>query len=200
MDRRRILILQGHPDASAPHLCHALAAAYAEGARQAGHEVRVVEIAKLDFPLLRSQQEWEHAALPAGLQAAQDEIAWAQHLLIVFPLWLGDMPALLKGFLEQVARPAFAFKGDAAGRGSNPFMFKGLKGRSARIVVTMGMPALVYRWVFRARGVGLLKRNILGFVGISPVRDTLIGMVDRLGEAGVRKWQGRLRALGARAV
>jgi len=104
------------------------------------------------------------------------------------------------GFLEQVTRPGFAFKGDAAERGSNPFMFKGLKGRSARIVVTMGMPALVYRWYFRARGVGLLKRNILGFVGISPVRDTLVGMVDKLGEAGVRKWQDKLRALGARAV
>ncbi len=200
MDTRRILILQGHPDASARHLNHTLAEAYAEGARQAGHEVRVVEIARLDFPLLRSQQEWEHGPLPTGLQAAQDDIAWAQHMVILFPLWLGDMPALLKGFLEQVARPGFAFKGDAAERSSNPFMFKGLKGRSARIVVTMGMPALVYRWFFRARSVGLLKRNILGFVGISPVRDTLIGMVDRLGEAGVRKWQERLRALGARAV
>lgn len=200
MDSRRILILQGHPDAAAPHLCHALAQAYAEGARSAGHEVHIVEIAKLDFPLLRSQQEWEHTALPAGLQAAQDEIAWAQHLVILFPLWLGDMPALLKGFLEQVARPGFAFKGSAAERGSNPFTFKGLRGRSARLVVTMGMPALIYRWYFRARGVGLLKRNILGFVGVSPVRDTLVGMVDRLGEAGVRKWQDRLRALGRAAT
>ena len=199
MDTRRILILQGHPDASARHLNHALAEAYADGAREAGHAVRVVEIGRLDFPLLRSQQEWEHTPLPAGLQGAQDDIAWAQHLVIFFPLWLGDMPALLKGFLEQVARPGFAFQGDAAERASNPFIFKALKGRSARIVVTMGMPALVYRWVFRARGVGLLKRNILGFVGIAPVRDTLIGMVDRLGEAGVRKWQDRLRALGARA-
>lgn len=199
MEARRILILQGHPDPSARHLGHALAEAYAEGARKAGHEVRVVEIARLDFPLLRSQHEWEHTPLPAGLQTAQGDIAWAQHLVIFFPLWLGDMPALLKGFLEQVARPGFAFQGDAAERGSNPFIFKGLKGRSARIVVTMGMPALVYRWIFRARGVGLLKRNILGFVGISPVRDTLIGMVDRLGEAGVRKWQDKLRALGAQA-
>ncbi len=199
MDTRRILILQGHPDASARHLNHVLAEAYADGARQAGHEVRVVEIAQLGFPLLRSQHEWEHGPLPASLQTAQGDMAWAQHLVIFFPLWLGDMPALLKGFLEQVARPGFAFKGDAAERASNPFIFKGLKGRSARIVVTMGMPALVYRWVFRARGVGLLKRNILGFVGISPVRDTLIGGVDRLGEAGVRKWQLRLRALGAQA-
>ncbi len=199
MDTRRILILQGHPDASARHLNHALADAYAEGARQAGHEVRVVEIARLDFPLLRSQHAWEHTPLPAGLQTAQDDIAWAQHLVIFFPLWLGDMPALLKGFLEQVARPGFAFQGDAAERASNPFIFKGLKGRSARLVVTMGMPAWVYRWVFRARGVGLLKRNILGFVGISPVRDTLIGRVDKLGEAGVHQWQDRLRALGAQA-
>jgi putative NADPH-quinone reductase len=199
METRRILILQGHPDPAARHLNHALAEAYAEGARQAGHEVRVVEIAQLDFPLLRSQQEWEHMPLPAGLQGAQDDIAWAQHLVIFFPLWLGDMPALLKGFLEQIARPGFAFQGDAAERASNPFIFKGLKGRSARIVVTMGMPALIYRWVFRARGVGLLKRNILGFVGISPVRDTLIGGVDRLGEAGVHKWQDKLRVLGARA-
>ncbi len=199
MDTRRILILQGHPDASARHLNHALADAYAEGARQAGHEVRVVEIATLDFPLLRSQHAWEHTPLPAGLQTAQDDIAWAQHLVIFFPLWLGDMPALLKGFLEQVARPGFAFQGDAAERASNPFIFKGLKGRSARLVVTMGMPAWVYRWVFRARGVGLLKRNILGFVGISPVRDTLVGRVDKLGKAGVHQWQDRLRALGAQA-
>lgn len=199
MDQRRILILQGHPDPGGAHLCHTLAEAYAEGARQAGHEVRVVEIAQLEFPLLRSQHEWEHTPLPPGLREAQDDIAWARHLVIVFPLWLGDMPALLKGFLEQVARPGFAFKGDAAERASNPFIFKGLKGRSARIVVTMGMPAWVYRWVFRARGVGLLRRNILGFVGVSPVRDTLIGGVDRLGESGVHRWQQRLRALGARA-
>ncbi|MEK9803785.1 MAG: NAD(P)H-dependent oxidoreductase [Curvibacter sp.] len=199
MNTRRILILQGHPDPGARHLGHALAEAYASGARQAGHAVRVIEIAQLDFPVLRSQHEWEHTPLPAGLKTAQDEMAWAQHLVIFFPLWLGDMPALLKGFLEQVLRPGFAFTGDAAERGSHPYTHRGLKGRSARIVVTLGMPAWVYRWVFRARSVGLLKRNILGFVGISPVRDTLIGGVEQLGEAGARKWQERLLALGARA-
>ena len=199
MTQRRILILQGHPDPAARHLCHALAEAYAEGARQAGHELRVVEIAQLDFPLLRSQQEWEQKPLPAGLLSAQESIAWAEHLVIVFPLWLGDMPALLKGFLEQIARPGFAFKGDAAERGGNPFIYKGLRGRSARIVVTMGMPAFVYRWIFRARGVGLLKRNIRGFVGIAPVRDTLIGQVYKLDEARVRAWQDKLRVLGARS-
>jgi putative NADPH-quinone reductase len=196
MSARRILIIQGHPDAPVPHLCHALAAAYAEGARNAGHDVRTVDVTTLDFPLLRSQQEWAHGALPAALQGAQDDIAWAQHLVLFFPLWLGDMPAVLKGFLEQVARPGFAFTGDDAGQDEQPFNRKGLKGRSARVVVTMGMPALVYRWYFRAHSVKSLERNVLGFVGIAPVHETLIGMVERLGEAGVRQWQERLRRLG----
>jgi putative NADPH-quinone reductase len=196
MSGQRILLIQGHPDASAPHLCHALAQAYADGARGAGHDVRRVEVARLDFPLLRSQHEWEHGPLPPALQSAQDDIAWAQHVVLFFPLWMGDMPALLKGFLEQVARPAFAF----GPGGGNPFARKGLAGRSARVVATMGMPALVYRWYFRAHSIKSLERNVLGFVGFSPVNETLIGMVDKLGEAGVSKWQDKLRALGAKAL
>jgi len=199
MSAQRIVLIQGHPDAAATHLCHALASAYAEGARSAGHELRHIDVTRLDFPLLRSQHEWEHGALPAALQTAQDDIAWAQHLVLFFPLWLGDMPAVLKGFLEQVARPGFAFKAPAGGQGDNPFGRKGLAGRSARVVVTMGMPALVYRWYFRAHSLKSLERNILGFVGIAPVSETLIGMVDQLGEPGVKKWQSRLRALGRTA-
>lgn len=195
MAGQRILLIQGHPDAVTPHLCHTLAEAYAEGAQAAGHEVRWTDVARLDFPLLRSQQAWEHGTLPATLQTAQDDIAWAEHLVLFFPLWLGDMPALLKGFLEQVARPSFAFSAE----GNNPFGRKGLTGRSARVVVTMGMPALVYRWYFRAHSLKSLERNILGFVGIAPVNETLVGMVDKLGEAGVTKWQGQMRALGRAA-
>lgn len=199
MAGQRILLIQGHPDAVAPHLCHTLAEAYAEGALAAGHDVRWVDVAKLDFPLLRSQQAWEHGALPAALQTAQDDIAWAEHLVLFFPLWLGDMPALLKGFLEQVARPGFAFKAGNSNGGGNAFGHKGLAGRSARVVVTMGMPAMVYRWYFRAHSLKSLERNILGFVGIAPVNETLVGMVDKLGEAGVKKWQGKMRVLGRAA-
>ncbi len=171
---KKILIIQGHPDAEAKHFCHALAQAYEQGAAQGGHTVRTVDVAALDFPLLRSQRSWEHEPLPVQLQPAQDDIAWCEHLLLFFPLWLGDMPALLKGFLEQVARPGFAFKKE----GGNPYGKKGLSGRSARVVVTMGMPALVYRYYFRAHSVKSLERNILGFVGIAPICETLIGQVD----------------------
>lgn len=191
-ENRRILVIQGHPDVTENHLGHALAHAYASAATTAGHQVRTVTPAQIDFPLLRSQKEWEHGPLPSALQKAQDDIAWSQHLVLFFPLWLGDMPALLKGFLEQVARPGFAFRKE----GGNPFGQKGLAGRSARVVVTMGMPALVYRWIFRAHSLRSLERNILGFVGIAPIHETLIGGVDGLGEAGVQRWRDRLAGLG----
>lgn len=192
---QRIVILQGHPDGTTGHFCHALADAYAQGAEGAGHTVARVDVARLDFPLLRSQADWEHGATPPALLPVQRMIADADHLVLFFPLWLGDMPALLKGFLEQVARPGFAFRAE----GGNPFAHKALGGRSARVVVTMGMPATVYRWYFQAHAVRSLERNILAFVGIAPVRRTLIGMLGRLDARRAGKWLDRMRALGAAA-
>lgn len=166
----RVLTIQGHPDATRRHLGNLLEDAYIEGAKAAGHEVRRIEVASLDFPLLRSKEEWENGQLLSGHVEAQENIAWAQHLVFLFPLWLGDMPAILKGFLEQIARPGFAFKKV----GENPLAMKGLKGRSVRVIVTMGMPALIYRWGFLAHSLRSLDRNILRFVGIAPVRETLV--------------------------
>jgi putative NADPH-quinone reductase len=158
----------------------------------AGHEVRQTTVAQLDFPLLRSQREWEHESLPAALRQAQADIIWAQHRVIFFPLWLGDMPALFKGFLEQVARPGFAFGGDS----SSPMRRKLLAGRSARVVVTMGMPAMLYRLYFGAHSVKSLRRNILRFVGIRPVRETLIGMVGKTDADTVCSLVSRLEEMG----
>ena len=191
---KRILVLQGHPDTTQPHLLHMLADAYVDAARRAGHDVRSVRIADIDFPLLRSQQDWEHGTVPPSLEQAQRDIEWAQHMVLLFPLWLGDMPALVKGFLEQVARPGFAFGPGAA----NPFTAKALAGRSARVVVTMGMPAIVYRWYFRSHSVKSLERNILGFVGFAPVRATLIGGTGGMKQAAAQKWKRKIAAIGRR--
>ncbi len=189
---KHILLIQGHPDAGKRHFCHALEDAYAVGATAAGHEVQRINVAALDFPLLRSQDEWELGSLPPSLAQAQAAIKWSEHMVLLFPLWLGDMPALLKGFLEQVARPGFAFSRE----GKNPLANKGLTGRSARVVVTMGMPAVVYRWYFRAHSIKSLERNILGFVGIAPVNETLVGMAGDLKPEAANKWLGKLEKLG----
>ena len=191
---RRIAIIQGHPDAAAAHLCHALADAYRDGAVAAGHHVREIRVADLSFPLIRSKHDFEHGERPACIVQAQHEIHDAQHLLLVYPLWLGTMPALLKGFLEQVFRYDFAFEPQANGR-----FEKRLTGRSARIVVTMGMPALAYRWYFRAHGLKNLERNILKFAGISPVRESLFGMIENASAARRARWLDAMRELGARA-
>lgn len=188
----RILLLQGHPDSARPHLCHALADAYMQGAQEAGHEVRTLDVSRLDFPLLRSKSDWDEGTVPAALAGAQADIKWAKHLVLVFPLWLGGMPALVKGFLEQVARPGFAISPFQEGQMPK----KLLSGRSARVVVTMGMPALVYRWYFRAHSLKALERNILGFVGIAPIRETLVGSVEGLSDQQRTAWFRKMRALG----
>lgn len=190
---RRILVVIGHPDPSPDRLCRGLANAYAESAGQSGHAVRQVDLAAIDFPMLRTMQEFEHGAVPDGLKDAADAIVWAEHIVFVFPLWLGTMPALLKAFLEQVMRPGTAFAyPDNAGRLPRTL----LRGRSARVVVTMGMPSFVYRLWFLSHGIASMRRSVLRFAGISPVRETLFGMVAGSSDAIRAKWIAQMRKLG----
>jgi putative NADPH-quinone reductase len=195
---RRVLVILGHPDGSPQRLCRALADAYADGARSAGHEVQLLDIATLDFPILRTMEEFTKRPLPVTLEDAALAIKDAEHLVFIFPLWLGTLPALLKAFLEQVMRPGIAFAYSESGNGGFPKTL--LKGRSARVVVTMGMPAFFYRLWYFGHGIAGMRRNILNFVGISPVRETLLGMVEGASDAKRRKWIEEVRALGKRAA
>ena len=194
---RRVLIVVGHPDPSPERLCRALASAYADGAERAGHVVRKIDLALLDIPLLRTMHEFEHGAIPDSLKEAAEAVVWAEHFVFVFPLWLGTAPAVLKAFLEQVMRPGTAFAYPAKGEG---FAKSLLRGRSARLVVTMGMPATVYRIWFLSHGIAGMRRGILNFVGIRPVRETLFGMVASASEAKRAKWIGQMRLLGERGL
>ena len=191
--KRRILVLDGHPDPLGEHFVHGLATAYRESALAAGHAVRAIAIAALDFPLLRSPGEFQRGRPPGAIVSAQADIEWANHLAIFYPLWLGSMPALTKAFFEQALRPGFAF-GPAGGRG---LPTQKLKGRSARVVVTMGMPTFFYRWYYRAHSLKSFERNILHFCGIRPVRATVVGMVES--KATREKALAAVRRLGARA-
>jgi putative NADPH-quinone reductase len=187
-----VLIIQGHPDIHTRHFGHALADEYAKGAEDGGHEVRRIEVAQLDVPLLRTKDEFEKGTPPDSITTAQEAVMWADQLVILYPLWLGSMPALLKAFFEQLFRPGFAFEDGEERR----FPKKRLAGKSARIVVTMGMPAFIYRWVFFAHSLKSLKRNILAFSGISPVRTTLIGNVEGMTDKQRMGWLDEMRGLG----
>jgi putative NADPH-quinone reductase len=189
----KIVIVQGHPDSARRHLCHALADAYADAAAEAGHSVTRVEIAAIKFPLLRTEEEFNSGTPPASLGPAIDAIVAANHLVMVFPLWLGTMPALVKAFLEQVMRPGVSFSYQGHG------VQKLLTGRSAHIVVTMGMPAWLYRTFFCSHGIRGLRRNILKFVGFSPVRTTMFGMIEKASESTKNRWLDVMRRNGAKA-
>ena len=186
----RIFVLNGHPDPAPERLCHALAAAYAEGAKAGGHEVRSLAVGGMELPLLRSEGEFHESTPPPAAIKTQEAIGWAEHMVLIYPLWLGTMPAALKALLEQTLRPDFAM--DYNGK----WPMGRLKGRSARVVVTMGMPALAYRWYYGAHSLKSLERNILKFAGLGPIRATLIGGIESIGDAKRKAWLDSLRRLG----
>lgn len=188
---RNIAIVQGHPDPAPERLCRALADAYARGAVRGGHEIRRIDVSSLDFPLLRSQAEFEGGKIPPAIAEAQETLRWADHFVFIYPIWLGDAPALLKGFIEQTFRPGFAF------RYRDGRIPKGLlKGKSARLIVTMGMPNLVYRFFFFAHGLRNLKRNVLGYSGVAPVRTTFVGQAKGMPRQTAEEWLAAAETLG----
>ncbi|MEZ5956326.1 MAG: NAD(P)H-dependent oxidoreductase [Hyphomonadaceae bacterium] len=169
---QKILIIDGHPDPARARLCHALADAYVDGALASGKETRLISLAEAPVEILRSAAEFATPPVSEHILRAQADIAWADHLVLVFPLWLGGAPALLRAFLEQTARGNFFAATEGAG------IRQKFKGKSARVIVTMGMPALIYRLMFHAHGVKNITEGVLGFAGFAPVRMTLFGAVE----------------------
>lgn len=186
----RVAIVVGH--AMRGTYCEALGEAYREGAASAGHEAALFVTSRMTFdPILRQGYE-QVQPLEPDLEAAYEAIRGADHIVIVFPLWLGTLPAILKGFLERVLQPDLV---EATRQGR---FAKTLKGKSARVVVTMAMPGFVYRWWFRAHAVEMLKRNILGFVGARPVRTTILGNVVGVRPEKRRAWLDAMQDMGRR--
>lgn len=189
----KIAVIVGHPRAGA--YCEALGDAYADGARAAGHDAEVIKLSGLTFdPILHvgfGEQELE-----PDLVAAQQAIGAADHTVWIWPLWLGYPPALMKGFLERVLTPGFAVeKLDGP-----PFYRPLLKGKSARVIVTMQMPALMFRFLVFARAARTFSNQVLKFVGMRPVRRTYFGMVEHVGDERRRQWIEEVREMGRQAV
>jgi putative NADPH-quinone reductase len=189
----RIAIIVGH--ARRDTYCEALGGAYKRGAESGGHVAEMFVLSKMSFDPILHEGFSKPQALEPDLQAAQDAIGRADHLVLVFPLWMGSLPAILKGFLERILQPGFAVERDENDAGYRPR----LKGKSARIIMTMGMPAPVYRLWFGAHALKMLKRNILGFVGIAPARSTIFGLVAVGSDARRRRWLEHVEALGRAA-
>jgi putative NADPH-quinone reductase len=120
---------------------------------------------------------------------------WADHIIVFYPLWLGTMPAKLKGFLEQVMRPGFAF----AERGAGQHPQRLLKGRSARIVVTRGMPELFDEVDRSPRSIRNIVSDVLELCGVRPVRVMVLEGTETMTDVERDKAHYDMRRLGALA-
>lgn len=186
----RIAIFVGNPLQDS--YCEALGEAYRRGAESGGHQAQLFLLGRMTFDAVLREGYRREQALEPDLIAAREAFVRCDHLVFIFPLWCGDMPALLKGFLERVLQPDLLNAQKIGGTASS----KIFKGKSARVIMTMGMPGFFYRWYFGAHALKLLRRNILQFVGIKPVRSTIYGMIEAVGDGKRKVWLREVEALG----
>jgi putative NADPH-quinone reductase len=190
---KRILIIQGHPRRES--YCFALADAYKNGAKDSGAEVREIIVRDLEFnPIFDGDRH--QTDLEPDLIEAQEQIRWAEHLVFIYPNWWGTMPALMKGFIDRAFSSGFAFKY----RSDSPWWDRLLKGKSARLIVTMDTPPWYYRFVFHQPGHHAMKNTILEFCGVKPVRISSIGNVRSSDLRQRQKWLERVEMLGQKHI
>ena len=188
---KKILVILGQPQRRS--YGGALAQAYADGARESGAEVKELYLGDLKFNACTAGNP-QAGELEPDLLHAQEAIKWAEHLVFVYPIWWGTIPALLKGFIERVFLPGFAVNF----RKNSPLWDKLLTGRSARLIVTLNTPSWIYRWYFGRPGHNTMKKTILQFCGVDPVHITEVGPLKNSSEEKRQQWIERIRALGAR--
>ena len=188
----KIAIIVGHSRRGT--YCEALGKAYMRGAKAGGHEAELFVIADMTFDPILHEGYAKLQPLEPDLQRAWDAIRGADHIVLVFPLWIGTLPAIFKGFIERVLQPDL-IESDRAGTFGKP-----LKGKSARIILTMGMPGLIYRWYYGAHALKMLKRNILKFVGVGSIRSTIHGMIGTASDETRAQWLAEAEAMGRDAA
>jgi putative NADPH-quinone reductase len=162
---KRILVILGHPRVKS--FCGALAEAYVRGARRKGARVTYLKLSELSFDPVGAHDQ-KGFILERDLERAQHLIRTSDHVVFVYPTWWGSAPALLKGFLDRVLTPGFAFRYGRSGWGWHRL----LKGRTARIITTTGGPWILNHFVYGAAGIKMIRWASMWFSGIYPTKLT----------------------------
>lgn len=191
---KKILIINGHPKKDS--FCNSLCEAYKTSAKIAGNDVILLNLHELDFNLNLQMGYSKQSTIEPDIQFAQEKIKWAQHIVIVHPVWWGSVPALLKGFFDTALLPGFAFKY----RDKGVLWDKLLAGRTARIIYTTDTPIWIYRYFFNSPSVNQVKKRTLTFCGIDPVKVTAIGPIRKSKMEFRAKWIEKIEALGRNAA
>lgn len=167
---KKILIINGNP--AKEGFSSFLVSNYQKGAKNCGAEVKLIDLAKLDFdPIYRGYSD--KRPLEKDLVKAQQLILWANHVVFIYPTWWGAMPALLKGFIDKAFTPGFAYKYGEKGK-----LNRLLKGRTGRIITSTGSPRL-YSLANHALLTGSLKYPVLKFCGFGAVKTTVFPAIRK---------------------
>lgn len=193
---KKILILDGNPVNTPDSFCKALACRYAQEAREAGHETRLLHLGKMEFGPDLIHGYHARTELEPDLVAFQEALRWCDHFVLVHPIWWSDLPARLKGLIDRTFLPGFAF----APKEGSPFPEKLLAGRTARVLYTQDAPDWYYRLVVGAPTRKMLARGTLGFCGIKPVRFTAFGPLKSSTAARREVWLAAVGALGRQGI
>ncbi|MEM9830112.1 MAG: NAD(P)H-dependent oxidoreductase [Bacteroidota bacterium] len=187
---KKIALLNGHPDEES--FCAALAQSYLAGAEKSEASIRTINIRELDFnPNLQFGYR-KRTELEPDLLAAQETLKWADHLVWVYPVWWGSVPAIMKGFLDRVLLPGFAFKK----REDSLWWDRYLTGKTARIICTMDQPPWYYSLVYGAPSHKAMKKLTMQFTGVRKVKITAIGPIRNSSADFRQKWLTKVEQLG----
>ncbi len=187
---KKILIINGHPDKES--FCFELAKQYKKGAESSGADCKLVNLIDLEFsPILKFGYR-KRTELETDLINLQNDILESEHLVFVYPTWWGTQPAILKGFIERVFLPKFAFKY----RKNSLLWDKLLKGKTGRLIVTMDTPKWYYNFVYNRPGHNSMKKGILKFCGIKPVKIITLSSIKLSTESKRKKWLKKIEKIG----
>ena len=187
-----ILIILGHPRRGS--FSEALADAYKDGALNAQMRVKQLILGEMTFDPNVFTVSPKSQPAEADIVHAQEMILWADHLVFVYPTWWGTMPALLKGFLDRVFTPGFAFEELEETQSWE----KLLKGKSAQIITTMDTPIWVYKWIYKNPGHNALGLATLQFCGITPIRKLVFSPIKYSDAEQREQWLEKVKNEGAK--
>ncbi len=193
MTKKKIFILLGNEDCET--LSGSLATSYEKGARDAGHEVKRINICDLDFDPILHKGYKEIQKLEPDLERVQNYMKWADHVAIFYPNWWGSMPAILKGMFDRMFLPGFAFKFRKEGVLKSIRWKKLLSGKSAHVCITMNYKPWVARFLFGDNSNEITK-NILRFAGFSPIHLVKLGPVEKMSTQEHEELKGRAYKMG----
>jgi putative NADPH-quinone reductase len=188
---KKVLIINAHPNKESYN--EALAQEYYKGCLSSKNEVAMISLRELQFDYNLSGGFHTKTELENDLKAAQEKITWAQHIVIIHPVWWGTFPAVLKAFFDRVLLPGFAFKY----RQNSPLWDKLLANKTAHIIYTSDTPSFIYKWFYGKPSVKIIKNRVLGFCGIKTTKVVGIGPIRNSTPEFRQKWLNKIYKLGA---